>query len=404
MSIDAVTTLDPASGLLSEATVHLPNEVGLWRTVGYLSNTAAAAGTGYSSAVGAFDLRRRASMIRAAGEAVERFALVRVEGDRDVLAVSTDEDRRIDFVSAGLGRASALAYDFPWYRARNLQTGAESQVPAPVVDYGPQQPGEPWDVFFDPSPNGAASGPTATFAQAAALAEVLERDSFLTAWYKGSPLHQIDTARLKGLPDCRGLTQLLESAKTAGIDPCLAFVPEYGSPLHTAVCIICDGSGPGFGAVGLKTSADPLTALLGALQEGLQIRELFLARTPHASSATLQVTDDDSRAAYWSTPGAVQRLQDWVGSFAESGIPAGKPVPDAAALVRHLASRGVGSHWVDLTHRLPVRIRELGWVSGKVVCPGALQLTMDETKGLSIPDNRRAGWESSGHTTPHPLI
>ena len=73
MSIDVVTTLDPASGLLSEATVHLPNEVGLWRTVGYLSNTAAA-GTGYSSAVGAFDLRRRASMIRAAGEAVERFA------------------------------------------------------------------------------------------------------------------------------------------------------------------------------------------------------------------------------------------------------------------------------------------------------------------------------------------
>ena len=70
MSVDPVLTLDPSLGLVSSATVYLPNDVGLWRTVASLAN-GRTRGEGFATAVGAFDVKKRASITRGAGEAVE---------------------------------------------------------------------------------------------------------------------------------------------------------------------------------------------------------------------------------------------------------------------------------------------------------------------------------------------
>ncbi|ABM09499.1 hypothetical protein AAur_3488 [Paenarthrobacter aurescens TC1] len=410
MSVDPVRTLHPSLGLVSEASVYVPNEMGLWRTVGQLSN--GAPGTRIASAVGAFDVSRRASLTRGAGEAVERFALVPVPADSEhLLARNGSADPQIDFVSAGLGHVSALACDVPWYRAVDLLTGKPTQVPAPVVDYTPGR-GESnsWDAFFDPSPNGAASGPSEAFAQTSAIAEVMERDAFLAAWRHKIPLQKFDA---KSMPvavrqgaEARGLSLLLVAARAAGVEPTLAFIPNNGSPLLTAVCIITEEKGPVcYGAVGLKAASDPVSALKGALQEGLQIRELFLTRahsadpasaSPVSAPSVATVTDDDSRAHFWTTAPAIAELRRWVGSFQPSNFPSKQPEPDLDALVKHLAGRNVRSHWVNLTHRLPAAIRELGWVAGKAVCPGAVPLTMDETKELFVMPG--------SSSTPHPLI
>ncbi|WP_284987652.1 YcaO-like family protein [Arthrobacter sp. fls2-241-R2A-172] len=394
MSLDPVRTLDPASGVVSEASVYVPNDVGLWRTVGVLAQ-AQGSQPGYASAVGAFDVNKRASLTRGAGEAVERFALVSAPSDDQHLTGRPGSDeQRLDFVTAGLGRASALAFDFPWYRATDLLTQKTTYVPAPLVDYGPglAEP-NPWDAFFDPSPNGAASGPSEGFAQAAGIAEVLERDAFLSGWHTKTPLHLFDVADLKDAPENRSLLELLAMSRAAGIEPTLAFVPHLGSPLETAVCIITNPSAPKpFGAVGLKASPDPIAALRGALQEGLQIRELFLART-QAAVPVLAVTDDESRAEFWTTEPALSELLQWVGTFSPSPLPACQPVASVDALVNHLEGRDIPTLWVSLTHRLPQAIRDMGWVAGKAICPGTVPLSMDETKGLS----GRA-------STPHPLI
>ena len=161
MSIDPVRTLDPALGLVSESGVYVPNEVGLWRTAGVLAHGRASQ-AGFASAVGAFDVRKRDSITRGAGEAVERFALAPAAADSEhLIAGAGSVDLRIDFITPGLGRPSALAYEFPWYRATNLLTAKATHVPAPVVDYCPgHTDANPWDGFFDPSPNGAASGPS----------------------------------------------------------------------------------------------------------------------------------------------------------------------------------------------------------------------------------------------------
>src|SRR4029453_15054097 len=294
MSIDPVLTLDPSLGLVSSATVYLPNDVGLWRTVASLAN-GRPDGKGFATAVGAFDVKKRYFMTRGAGEAVERLALAPMAADSEHLRAATDRaardatDKRIDFVSAGLGRASALAFDFPWYRATDLLTGQESHVPAPAVDYaagGSTHP-DPWSGFFDPSPNGAASGPSESFAQASGIGEVIERDPFLSAWRQRVPLREFVAGAMPAdvlhAPGTRGLLLLLEAARKTDIAPTLAFIPQGKSPLHIAVCIIAGGTGHGhFGAVGLKAAADPVAALRGALQEGLQIRELFLSRMPSA--------------------------------------------------------------------------------------------------------------------------
>lgn len=410
VSVDPVRTLDPSLGLVSEASVYAPNEVGLWRTVGLLAN--GAPGARLASAVGAFDVTRRASLTRGAGEAVERFALVPVPADSECLHAPTgSRDAKIDFASAGLGRASALAHDFPWYRATDLLTGKPTQIPAALVDYTPgREESNPWDEFFDPSPNGAASGPSEAFARTSAIAEVMERDAFLTAWRLRTPLQRFDAESMpvavRQAPQARGLSLLLIAARAVGVEPTLAFIPGGHSPLLTAVCIIAEEKGTaGYGAVGLKTASDPVLALRGALQEGLQIRELFLARRESAESIPTEsvpatpasaVTDDDSRADFWTTAPAVAELRQWVMSFKPSTFPVGQAAPDVDALVQYLAGRNIRSHWVDLTHRLPPAIRDLGWVAGKAICPGAIPLTMDETKNLFVIPDRPS--------TPHPLI
>ncbi|WP_159733110.1 YcaO-like family protein [Arthrobacter sp. 9V] len=405
MSVDAVRTLHPSLGLVSEASIYVPNEVGLWRTVGQLAN--GAPGVRLASAVGAFDVTKRASLTRGAGEAVERFALVPVPADSEhLLARKGILDTKIDFVGAGLGRASAHTGHVPWYRATDLLTGQPALVPAPVVDYAPGHgPLNPWDGHFDPSPNGAASGPSKAFAQCSGIAEIMERDAFLTAWRHRIPLQRFDAESMpvavRQAPEARGLSLLLVAARAAGVQPTLAFIPSDNSPLLTAVCIITEDKEPArFGAVGLKTAADPLIALRGALQEGLQIRELFLTRAQSAGPAKtvpdLPVTDDDSRADFWTTAPAIAELRRWVGSFKLSCFPGNRPAPAVDDLVKYLAGRKIRAHWVNLTHRLPAGIQELGWVAGKAICPGAVPLTMDETKELFV----MPGCPS----TPHPLI
>jgi ribosomal protein S12 methylthiotransferase accessory factor len=400
MTIDPLRTLAPPLGLVSQANVYLPNEAGLWRTVAVLAN-GRSGGNGFASAVGAFDVKRRASMTRGAGEAVERFALVPTAVDAEHLWARHDgPEDRIDFATAGLGHSLALGFDLPWYRATDLGTGMKTLVPAPVVDYSPGSVGDPtpWDRFFDPSPNGAASGPSEHFAQVSGITEVMERDAFLSAWRDRVPLHSLDPAAMPAVvresPEGRNFLLLVASARAAGIEPILAFVPHRGKPLETAVCIIMGRAGDGtFGAVGIKAAADPVDALRGALQEGLQIRELFLSRSPAALPST-DVTDDESRAAYWATEPAVAELRSWVHSFQPSSFPESGPTPTVSHLVKHLARQGIHSHWVSLTHRLPAAIREMGWVAGKAVCPGTVPLTMDETKALTV----------DMPSTPHPLI
>lgn len=415
MTIDPARTLDPTLGLVSDAKVYVPNDVGLWRTVGHLANDHRdGESSGFSSAVGAFDVNRRSSVTRGAGEAVERFALVPVPADaRHLVVANACRDKRIDFVTAGLGHASAHDFDFPWYRATDLVSGAESHVPAPLVDYNPGRTPEdgPVGKFFDPSPNGAAAGPTEHFAKTSAVAEIIERDAFLWAWRKRTPLMKFTVedvpVALSGDPDTRSFTRLLRTALDAGIHNTLAFVPNDNGPLDTAVCVILGDTKHGpFGAVGIKASADPISALRGALQEGLQIRELLLAKSGSPAACRPAVTNDESRADFWTTGPAIDELRRWVQSFSKSPLPRAHPKPDVDDLVQHMARKGITSHWVSLTHRLPAPIQELGWEAGKAICPGAFPLTMDESKGLSLVLNGPAGplSRNSFASTPHPLI
>ncbi|UKA64906.1 YcaO-like family protein [Arthrobacter sp. FW306-04-A] len=413
--IDPARTLDPSLGLVSDAQVYVPNEVGLWRTVAYLAN---APWDGehprLSSAVGAFDVNRRSSVTRGSGEAVERFALVPVPADSEHLSVTNPcREKRIDFVGAGLGHPSALGLEFPWYRATNLVSGTQSHVPASVVDYNPGNFPEEGlaGQFFDPSPNGAAAGPSEHFAMTSAVAEIIERDAFLWAWHKRTQLKKIMVedfpAELSGNPDARSLTRLLRTALDSGIHANLAFVPNDDGPLEIAVSVIIGDTKHGqFGAVGIKASADPISALRGALQEGLQIRELLLSRSLSPVTSHPAVTNDESRADFWMTRPAIDELRGWVQSFSKSPLPCAHPQPNVDDLVQHLARKGITSHWVSLTHRLPAAIQEIGWEAGKAICPGAFPLTMDESKRLSlVPDGfdgppRRNAFAS----TPHPLI
>ncbi|WP_246036240.1 YcaO-like family protein [Sinomonas susongensis] len=416
--VDPVRTLDPSLGLVSRAAVYLPNEVGLWRTVAYLAN-GLQGGIGLSGTVGAFDVSRRLSMTRGAGEAVERFALAPVPADSDYLvADNVCPERRIDFAAAGLGDASAKTFEFPWYRATDLLTGAESHVPAPAVDYSPgkSNEGAPVGRFFDPSPNGAAAGPSEHFAKVAGVAEILERDAFLWAWELRPSLEKFRVDDIadgcSSDPETRSFVRLLEAARVAGVAPTLAFVPDDGGPLETAVCVILGGErGRLFGSVGIKASAHPISALRGALQEGLQIRELFRARAqradvPRSTMSGFVVTNDESRADFWTMGPAIAELRAWVQSFRALPMPRDRPAPDLDALVKYLAEKGISAHWVSLTHRLPSAIQELGWEAGKAICPGAFPLTMNESKGLSAVLTKPDGRSDHKLTTsmPHPLI
>lgn len=375
---DLISTLDPAHGLTRGWQMRAPRPSGLMWSV--------AVDVGSGQTVGACGVGRADTITRAAGEAVERFALMPRDGLETVVAPLRALDGAFDFVEASLG--DPRAEEVRWYRGAWLDSAEPVWVPAGLVDHPADTP------WFDPTPSGAAAGPDLEFAARAALLEWIERDAVAAVWASGEGLRLVDV-ELTG-----PLRRLHASAVAAGLRPRLVDVPVLPG-LSCVLAAVVDG--PALAAVGAKAHHDPARAMLVALQESLQVREALLAMRAEWGEVTAPsvVRDDSDRARLYLTPSAVAAVEERL-----SGLPAVTslecgPQRTLDELVAAVVADGGRPALVDLTPRLPLVHREMGWRAVKVVVAGYQPLRMDERHAF--------GWTGRvvpGAVTPfpHPLI
>ncbi|MFK0250445.1 YcaO-like family protein [Amycolatopsis azurea] len=408
--LDLIKTLDPANGLARGWQIFPPDSgLPLWSLavdIGGLAARGQAVDEYPLHTVGAFGVSRADTMTRAAGEAVERYALFPARlGPAEVTATAVElGSAALDFAGCALGDPAARDRRMRWYAGRRLDSSLSVWVPAALVDYPVH------DLSFDPTPSGAAAGPTLDFAVRGGLIEVIERDAVGVAWAAERELGEFDVeqeiAAARPTADWRHLTRLYRAALGQGLRPRLLRVPTLPG-FHGVLAAVLDGDA--LAAVGAKAHENLGRALLVALQESLQIREALTRLRDDwggVADAPDVVHDDMDRARLWLTEAATTELQRRLRDVPPVRPGAASQPPLALdELVAAVAADGGNPVAVDLTARLPEAHRAMGWHAAKVIVAGYQSLRMDERHQFTW---QRARLAAAGAAVPgsfpHPLI
>ncbi|WP_437979195.1 TOMM precursor leader peptide-binding protein [Sorangium sp. So ce295] len=218
------------------------------------------------------------ALIRAVGEAIERYASARV--DKAEFLRASIVEMKGDFIAPErLGRYEEAQYARPgfpyvpvvpttpidWVLGRWLDTGAPVHVPALAVYYSYCAP--PEARFFDVTSNGLAAGATLDDASMAAALELIERDAFMISWLARRPGRRIMLDESID-PDAREVARQLAD--------CGARVELYLLEAGIAVpAVMCVGYGDGKrwpgAVVSLAAHLSPRAAIRKAILEQGQI-------------------------------------------------------------------------------------------------------------------------------------
>ncbi len=241
-------------------------------------------------------VNKQHAMLKAFYECLERVALSLcprydsdVEGDRWPLD---------DWACRPVGELPRLRLS----QGRNLITDAPVVVPAQLV-YVPYPFDEP--LLRDIVSTGAAAGPTKLDALKSGALEVIERDAFMRAYYARTPVRKIE--------DLRGpVTTLMESVRMCDLE---AIILELSTDAkcHVVLCVVMDSRDEYVPvSLGAKAHPDPSVAILGAVEEALQVRAFYrveLQRNPSYSEPIETITE---RAAYWASRDRLGELNMWL--------------------------------------------------------------------------------------------
>ena len=426
--IDALATLAPETGLALSCTMVAPDrEVGqhLWVAavdVG-LSRVRECGGL---DLVGAGGYRRGETVLRAAGEAVERAALVPPPVDPlGRRPVPPGHPARMAVGTPGVARAlpelEELTVDcLPALDLSDPGRPAPVLLPACLVD----DPVTAQRACVDPGPTGTAAGPTLGFAVERALLEDVERDAVQTGWAlrRAVRVRQLrDVVGGAGRGGSAAAAALLDGERVlaaAGLSTDLVEFPADVPGVSVVLALLRDADRD-LVAAGACATWSAGAASATAVREALQVYALLRGLTPAAERA---VVDEASRAAYWCSSGSVDRATAWLDDLCAI-CPAGQePHPRVGVgvheRVHHLAGalarRGRRPVVCDLTARLPPRVRELGWHAVKGVVLGSQQLRMSEVpehtwnlprlRGLLAGDADGVYREAPLDRMPHPLV
>ena len=378
MALDFFRTMQPESGLVRELAVLPPNGDShlLWSVAADIGQQAYSgerlADDDYPlSLVGACGARRADAFVRACGEAVERSALLP--------ARPLDDDPAAPMLRAPTLWRSGGAAHCTTYAAADLATAARVRVPAACVDY--PVPDRDLLTRFDPSPSGAAAGPSRAAAVDAALREILERDAAMIAWARQTRLPTLDPVAIANGTDrvaAQGMTRLLVAVERVGLTSVAGIAPTSVPGADCVIAVVLDADAQ-IAAAGLAVCDTTAAAAVKALQEALQVRTVLLgvAERYRDTPPPATVHSDLDRARLWARPEAMAAMERWTGAFGPPADPASL-ARDADAARLDWAAAVPGAVVVDLTPRLPDPIRALGWHAVKVLAPRHQALRMSE--------------------------
>lgn len=399
MGVDYQQTLNPDNGLARNVRILRPDGTKslLWTVaidIGQERLDGPDAGIDMSW-VGAAGIRRAPTLARAAGEAVERSALIPRTG--------LESGAGLPWAPSGACWADISATsELRSYAATRFEPDGSQMrvaVPAGAVDFPPTAGTA--SELFDPGPSGTAAGVDLPTTINSAAKEIIERSAAMKGWDLPESALRFN---LLGNGFGAAVRDLVSAASRAGVEVHLVLLHEpSGHPVWMAVAI--DPIKKVVGA-GLGLERDLSQGVLRAVQESLQIRSLLidLKEFEGEKSVALPITTEMERARYWAADASIDEITEWLTNIPQGTVFPGAPeVPDSRLIAleqqNYWRNSLPGYTVVDLTPRLPLPVRDMGWCVVKTFCDTLQPLRMSDALAWNI-----LGGSGPGYSRPHPFI
>jgi len=423
--IDVLGTLAPRAGVARGTTLLPPDDSPLWLAgvdVGVgVARIAAGAIPGFH-VVGACGWTRQDALLRAAGEAVERFALLPAPDDPLVIRRGAVEAelRRCLVDACLIAEDGADVHELvalseppvePIASTRDPRAGArEHLVPVGLVTDPAPDPDS-----VDASPSGAAAGPSWAFAARRALLECMERDAVLNCWQLRPALGFQDAVELAARTEALPAQSLAEAADYLArhqAEASTVFLPTDLPSVHTALTLITPWrGGEPLLAAGSRASHALADCAGTSLREAIQVHSALVNFRLDATKETPEaIRDESSRARYCLRAEASAHAFAWTRTRTTS-LPQVAPEPSLQAILHGLQRLGLRPMFGDLTARLPRAVQDQGWRAVRAVVLGHQPFQMDDTKTWTSHLGRRAAWrqrldgiQQEPSVLPHPLL
>jgi bacteriocin biosynthesis docking scaffold, SagD family len=319
-------------------------------TTGFSDTTAAQQAAGVSA-------EWNGALMKALGEALERYAagVYRSGGFETArpgdLQPAVAPDAFVTPADATGSSEQALA----WVRGRNLHTGADTWLPAELVQYPP-----PSSQLRPPITTGLGLGNGTVEALLSGLYEVLERDAAILSWYSTfDPLGLTVDDELFG--------RLAARARSEGLSVTPVLLTQDVDVPVVAVAVQRE-EWPRF-ALGTDADLDTASAARSALAEALQ------------NWMELRGMGPDGAAAASGAIGRYARAPDAAGAFVspETTVPAASVGPndppageaELRQVLEHAAQAGLTAYAASVTTR---DLAALGFEASRVLLPTAQPL------------------------------
>ena len=334
---------------------------------------------------GGLSFNQKRALIRALGEAIERFSLG-----------NNNEKKFIHKTFHDLVKLHKSALDpktfilFPhknnyirnlelsklhWVEGKFLSSHKKVLVPAQIV-YTPYayQSSEP--VLSFPISTGAAAGTNISEALYRGICEVVERDSFMIAYLNKIPSPHINLSSMNEQP----IPNIVETFRRYNLELIvLDLTTNLQIPAFAAIILDRTGIGPAV-SVGLKAGFNTSDTILGAIEEAQMVRFYTRDKVSYKTSfkKNNEITTIEERAHFWSPISMIKQLDFWLNrkTYKNNCAQTLKSSKDyLRKTVTLLDKRGIDIIYVDITDKL---VKKYGFTVVKVIIPQLQPLYLDE--------------------------
>lgn len=334
---------------------------------------------------GGLSFNQDRALIRALGEAIERFSL----GDNNekqfiyktfhelvkLHKSVVDPKTLISIPHNNKYNRDVESSKFHWVEGEFLSSHKKVFVPAQSV-YTPyvNQTSEP--VLSFPISTGAAAGTNISEALYRGICEVVERDSFMIAYLNKLPSPHVDLYSMNE----QLFANIVETYRRYNLELIvLDLTTNLQIPAFAAIILDRTGIGPAV-SVGLKAGFNSSDAILGAIEEAQMVRFYTRGKIPYKAGfkKNNEITTIEERAQFWSPISMIKQLDFWLNSktYKNDSAHTRKSSEDyLKKAVTLLDKRGVDIIYVDITDKL---VKKYGFTVVKVIIPKLQPLYLDE--------------------------
>lgn len=347
---------------------------------------------------GGASLDKDRAMWKVIGESVERYSLfmtgrqtvsntfrnLRKEGEKlldpDLIYSDTGQDHLYP----------KQLENVDWSHGFDLSNGTSCLIPTQLIAV-PFWNEANERIWRAPITTGAAAGSSLESTIASGIFEVIERDAFMVSWLRQLKISRIINFESHLINSDDRYSALL--AQTLGYLSRYHLQPEFfmlpsDLPVPTIMCILKDktGIGPRF-TLGLDTDYSVPKAMLGALEESLQLRPWVRQvqnkgiKRLTAKNGFYDIYNLEQRANLWATNKGYRILEKWLNFSATvdfESITNSDQDLKIADLVNLIKQSGNNVYFIDLTEFCPPAVVSKGIRAGKIIIPGFQPLYLIE--------------------------